>query len=210
MDLGLPARHCGPARTEVMSPEWSEEILRRASAACFWNAESHRGAARILFEEDFRAQALALAAIGIEEFAKSILYAVAALVPDQRTDLPAKIDRHLEKQIVALSAEVEDIILTQRLGRGGTAQERLAECLTRLARSGIGKLRSLPSGSDRQEFKALFEAMLRKDAGLYVDVDIDGHVLLPERVEDDAADEINGLEWFLDAYGALPAAVADD
>jgi AbiV family abortive infection protein len=79
-----------------MSPEFSEEVLRQAATACFRNAESHRGAALALFEKDFRAQAVALAAIGIEEFAKSILYAVAALVPEQRKDVPSTESRIIQ------------------------------------------------------------------------------------------------------------------
>jgi hypothetical protein len=51
-----------------------------------------------------------------------------------------------------------------------------------------------------------------KNAALYVDLDASGKVMSPtNRVEEsDAWGSIQGLEWFLDVYSALPTVVGND
>ncbi len=208
----------------------SEETLRKAAAGCFDNAESHCGAARVLFESRFNCQAVALATIGVEEFAKSLVYAVAALMPNQRTDIPPRIDGHYAKHRVALWAEGSQIMLSegfavfaQESGHPYPMEDRLAEYLGDLSRIGVRELVGASRAehrerdkSARQEYEALereFPGSLTgpsmKNAALYVDV-ADGRVLIPDRVSEEAAGQINELRWFLKEFVALSDVLSSD
>jgi AbiV family abortive infection protein len=102
-------------------------MLRQAAAACFKNAQSHYEAAKLLVKHDYSSQAVALAVIGVEEFAKALVYAVAALMLSQRKDLPDKIGNHHLKHRVASLAAGARAMLSEGLAEGGySRQERLA------------------------------------------------------------------------------------
>jgi len=66
--------------------------------------------ASLLYKTEKLARASALAVIAVEEFAKSIIYLVAALMPDQRGLLPPKLDGHAMKHSVAGAAEAAEIM----------------------------------------------------------------------------------------------------
>ena len=87
----------------------SEETLRLTAAACFDNALALYAEASLLYKTEKFARASALAVIAVEEFAKSIIYLVAALMLDQRRLLPPKLDGHEMKHSVAGAAEAAEV-----------------------------------------------------------------------------------------------------
>lgn len=138
-----------------MTEVFSEQMLRQAAAACFKNAQSHYEAAKLLVKHDYSSQAVALAVIGVEGFAKALVYAVAALMPSQRKALPDKIDNYHLKHRVASWAEGAQAMLSEGLAEGGySRQERLALYLVELAREGVGQRFEDPRAA-RQEYEKL-------------------------------------------------------
>jgi len=76
-----------------------------AAAASFENAAALFEEAGLLSEHTKFARAAALAVIAAEEFAKSVIYLVAALMSDQRGALPPRLDGHEMKHRAASAAE---------------------------------------------------------------------------------------------------------
>jgi AbiV family abortive infection protein len=66
----------------------SEDALRAGAVACFTNAQELYEEANLLFEQARSPRSAALALIGAEEFAKAVVFTVAALLPEQRHCLP--------------------------------------------------------------------------------------------------------------------------
>jgi AbiV family abortive infection protein len=71
----------------------TESLLRQAALTCFANAQDIHKEAYLLFEHGYYARAAALAVIGSEEFAKSIIYTIGAFRPDQREQLSKALRR---------------------------------------------------------------------------------------------------------------------
>jgi AbiV family abortive infection protein len=88
----------------------SEEILREAAAASFDNAHALYEEAGLLYERDKFARSAALAVLGAEEFAKSVIYLVAALMPEQHHLLPARLEDHGTKHRAGDAAQAAEIM----------------------------------------------------------------------------------------------------
>ncbi|MFQ5816053.1 MAG: AbiV family abortive infection protein [Candidatus Binatia bacterium] len=202
---------------------FSEVSLRNAAAACFINAESLREEARLLSGNRYEARAAALAIIGVEEFAKAIVWTVGALLPEQRNLLPSKLYVHEVKHIIAGYAEVAQsecnddfLVLAQESGYWPTAQVRLTLMFRRIAGYGLRTLLSPPQVARKyyealqRDFAEIFVDPYLKNQVLYVDLTPTGEVLMPDRLEDPAESQILGLEWFLDEYRGLPELLIDD
>lgn len=117
----------------------SETILRQGAAGAFQQSrESHQDAALLAVNGRY-ATAVALAILGIEEFAKSIVWTVAALLPDERSHLPARLDHHAVKHYVAMLSEVS-LIETEDSEYELTAVDRVTHACWRLGETGLSKL----------------------------------------------------------------------
>ncbi len=200
-----------------------EQSLRIASLECFLNAKSLHEEACLLGEHGYRARAAALAVIGEEEFAKSILYALAAIRPDEPDLLGKGLIHHETKHLVALVAEVAEIetndyraVAAQESGQPLSPKERLVVLFQRLVRSNLEAVVKNPTEAktfykrlgDTSEL-VLPEPQL-KNAALYVDLGEFGDISTPARVEHQAASAILGLEWFLGVYCAVPEILQDE
>src|SRR5438445_6493973 len=69
----------------------TEEFLKQAALASINNALSHHESATLLFQNGKAPAAAGLAIIGLEEFAKAVLFTIAAAVPEQRPILEARL-----------------------------------------------------------------------------------------------------------------------
>jgi AbiV family abortive infection protein len=212
----------------------SEVLCRQGALACYRNAESLCEDAKLLIQHGQRARAVALALIGREEFAKAIVYTLAALLPDDRQILVEKISElrfHEVKHLIAMIAEVAPLACSdgiaaaeQDAGYSMSPEDYLAVLLREMARLGLAEI--IGTRVDAKEFykwvvrdsnwpfiapsgKHLLE-IERKDAALYVDLTRDGEVLTPDRVADYAASDVEGTSLFLKDYGALPQILEDD
>lgn len=203
--------------------DYTEAVLRRAAVACFHNAESHYGSAKLLVEHGRDAHAVALAIIGIEEFAKALVYAIAALRPDQRKSLPPKIDGYHVKIWIAGCAEGAQINteewasgLRLESGVAPSIDEWFCKMMLALAEPGLAKL--LAREADLREVARKIEsqwphpltAPSQKEAALYVDLRPDGQLLTPARVQRHAGTNIRDLEWYLEYFRPLPEIVTDE
>src|SRR5262249_10188178 len=71
----------------------SEDALRAGALACFTNAQELYEEAKLLYEHN-SPRSIVLALIGQEEFAKAVVYTVAALLPQQHHHLSDKLGGH--------------------------------------------------------------------------------------------------------------------
>jgi AbiV len=218
----------------------SEDTLRARAVACFINAQELYEEAKLLFEQARSPRSAALALVGAEEFAKAVVFTVAALLPEQRYRLPSRLDGHELKHRICSLADVAQIMSSEWWAvandYGGTIPtSRLGDLFGFLAEWGLDSF--LDTNSARQYYKTLrveheeehrrsrhlqadterdIHLFLRepdlKNAALYVDLDTSGKVMSPtNRVEErDARVSIAGLEYFLEEYAALPTVVGDD
>lgn len=134
-----------------------------AAAACFENAQALLGEAGFLLQRTRTARAAAFAVIAAEEFAKSVIYLVAALMPDQRAALPARIKSHEMKHWASDAAEAAEIknkelwdVQPDAWGYAPSAEGRLEDMAVSLCGWG---LRSL---TDRSAAKAYFGDLRRR------------------------------------------------
>src|SRR5881296_2927533 len=127
----------------------SERALRMASAASFENAQAMFGEAGLLCEHSKFSRAAALAVIAAEEFAKSIIYLVAALMPDQRGALPSKLDSHEMKHRAVAAAEAaeatneESWAVRRSEGYPVSVERRLEDMAVLLCEWGLGSFTDL-------------------------------------------------------------------
>jgi AbiV family abortive infection protein len=215
----------------------SEQTLKAAALACFENAQSLYTEAKILADHECGARAVALAIIGLEEFAKAVAYTVAALSHTHDDVLIGKLRYltfHEVKHIIADWAEGVQIETKQwaegihwQTGLWPSSVECLATMFAQLAKQGLAKLIEQPK--EAKVYYKKFQSELntnwsafpdidaeflldpdKKNAALYVDLTTDGQLKTPDRVADDAASQILGLEWFLEQYATLPVVLKDD
>ena len=218
----------------------SEGTLRAGAVACFTNAQELYEEAKLLHEQAQSPRSVALALIGQEEFAKAVVFTVAALLPEQRHCLPPRLDGHELKHQICSLADAAQIMNSDGWAvaddyGGTTPLSRLGDFFGVLARMGLANLpdtkgakqyyrelrreheeqsrrwQHLQEDPEQDIYLGLREPDL-KNAALYVDLDASGKVLSPtNRVEErDARVSILGLEYFLGEYAALPTVVEDD
>jgi AbiV family abortive infection protein len=212
----------------------SEDVLRTAAVACFTNAQELHEEAKLLFVQVQSPRSVALALIGHEEFAKAVVFTIAALVPEQRHCLSSKLSVHELKHQICDLANYVQIKHTKRWG--SKAEEgTISDWFSDLATIGLDRLlnadaarkyyeelrqehkeesrgwRHLQADPEQDIYLSLREPDL-KNAALYVDLDASGKVLSPSnRVEEGATrGYILSLEHFLHVYAALPTIVGND
>ena len=210
--LGSGALNCRKAKVEehrrAKGGQMTEEQFIELSLECFQNAENLYRDAVLLGQHD-SPRAVALAVIGCEEFAKSVIYAVGALYPEQR-EMLAKNIRSLEgheiKHMINAYAEMAQIkkadewlIERQEIGCGPTPHGKVTDMLSYLGGVEISSL--VTSKEKFWEGKA--ESSKLKENALYVDFR-DGRIHTPSEVKERAHSELLGLEFYLEEYGALP------
>ena len=87
----------------------SEAALREGAVACFANAQELYEEAKLLFVQAQSPRAVVLALIGQEEFAKAVVYTVAALLPEQRHRLPPKLGGHELRRFLKKNFLIQDV-----------------------------------------------------------------------------------------------------
>ena len=171
----------------------SEQSLRTAAVECYRNATNLHRSAEILYRAHRLEHALALARIGIEEFAKLVVYTVAALCPGDRDRVRGKIGGHHTKSWVF--SQVRDCMMKLRQTERGFT---LVECFTDLAKLGLSGL-LLTDREAREQYVQRNEGRLNpaelKDDALYVDLTVDGTLRVPRAV--------GRLGFFAELYVAL-------
>jgi AbiV family abortive infection protein len=215
----------------------SEETLRAGAVACFTNAQELYEEAKLLYEQAQSPRSVALALIGAEEFAKAVVFTVAALLPEQRHYLPPRLNGHELKHHICGLADAAQIMNSEgwNVSGGGTPMSRLGDLFGVLARMGLANIldakgakqhykelrrehkeqsrrwRHLQADPEQDIYLGIREPDL-KNAALYVDLDASGKVRSPSnQVEESYARvSILGLEYFLTTYAALPAVLGDD
>jgi AbiV family abortive infection protein len=180
----------------------SEAALRAGAVACFINAQELYEEAKLLYEHAQSPRSVVLALIGAEEFAKAVVYTVAALLPGQRHRLPSRLGGHeLKHQICSLADGVQ-IQNTKRWGRKAE-DGNISDWFRDLASMGLDRLldddgarqyyqelrreheeesrrwRHLQADPEQDIYLSLREPDL-KNAALYVDLDASGKVLSPK------------------------------
>ncbi len=207
----------------AMGEAQSVAVLRELAAACFANAQSQHGAANLLAENGYDGAAVALAVIGVEEFAKAILYTAAALCPSEWDVLGPECRWHELKHLIAAAAEAAQIDQHEKWefeadysGSWPSKKKRLEDMLALLLGHGLAALRGDPQDA-REFYKDLHAGDPEmpvtpelKNAGLYVDLAPSGRVLKPARVASEVRSEILGLEWFLETFGGLPELLREE
>src|SRR5688572_11568284 len=91
----------------------SANTFRKAAAEALTNANELCAEAELLAKNGHNSRAAALAAIGLEEFAKAVACTVAAIFPEQSNDLWNRLNDHNVKQWIiqtfdGVESEVED------------------------------------------------------------------------------------------------------
>ncbi len=198
-------------------------LLREFATACFTNAQSHHDAANLLADDGYHGAAVALAVIGVEEFAKSILYTAAALRPSEWAVLGQELRIHELKHAIAGAAEGAQIeshewwaVVASESGSWPSKKERLEDMFGSLLGQGLAWLLGDPGEAKRfyrQAQTKLTQLLVDtelKNAGLYVDLDPQGQVLTPARVEPQVQSMILELEWYLEVYGELLEVLRED
>jgi len=216
----------------------TEGLLRRAALASFENAGNLFEGATLLVKNGKAPAATALAIIGEEEFAKAVVYTIAAAIPEERRTLADRLGdlrEHNVKHILTGMADGAQIVNSeswavarQEGGQSPSFEERLTDMFETLAKWGINELIT-----PRKKARAYYEEIRKhvglgkprkgpglhlsvtdpsqlKEAALYVDVAPDGHLSTPDRVGDRAMSQILGLKYFLDQFCALPQVLVDD
>jgi hypothetical protein len=195
-----------------------------AAAAAFANAKELCAEAKLLVENDHRSRATALAVIGLEEFAKGVAYAVAAVFPEQDNGIRKLLRQHEVKHWIADTFEGAQIVVTdewplvvfQETGSWPPAEEVLRNIFVELSKRGLGDL--IPSQADAEKYRKKMKLENKehiwtqdiKNAALYVDISGNGEVLLPDRVERYTNSEINGLARYLGDIRLLVDILSDD
>ena len=161
----------------------SEDALRAGVVACFTNAQELSNEATLLCEHAQSPRAGALTLMGAEEFAKAILFTIAALLPEHRRRLPCRLEGHLLKHHICAMAEVAHMMnsaLWEMAGEfgGTTAMSRLGDLFGTLAEWGLDSLLNTETA------RGYYGELRRKH-------------------------EIGGLAYLLEVYALLPTVVGD-
>ena len=200
----------------------SPDTFRMAAAASLANANDLCVEAKLLAENDHMSRAAALAVLGLEEFAKAVAYAVAAIFPENSQGIRTRLLKHEVKHWIADTFEGAQIvtdewplIIFQETGLWPPAQEVLRNIFVELARHGLDNLvPDLSIAKDhrkkmKSENKEYIWTPSIKDAAFYVDISENGEVLSPNRVDRFANAEISGLTWYLDHVHPLSEILPD-
>jgi AbiV family abortive infection protein len=208
---------------KAMGEAQSVAVMRELAAACFANARSHHEAAVVLYENDHAPTAVALAVLGVEEFAKAVLYTAVALFPSERDVLGEEARWHAVKHLIAIAAqgaqcdnEPSWAVGADYEGAWPSLTARLESMFASLLRGGVQGL--VTRWAEAREY---FEGLRReypdfpvtpdkKNDALYVDLSPTGEVWTPARVATWAEFEILGLRWYLDEFRALPEVLEED
>ena len=208
---------------KAMGEAQSVVVMRELAAACFANAQSHYEAASLLAENDYTATAVALAVLGVEEFAKAVLYTAVALFPAERDVLGEEERWHEVKNLIAIAAqgaqcdnEPSWAVGADYEGASPSLTARLESMFASLLRGGVQGL-----ATRRVEAREYFDGLRweypdlpvtpdKKNDALYVGLSPTGEVWTPARVATWAEFEILGLRWYLDEFRALPEVLQED
>jgi len=178
--------------------------------------------AKLLADHGHMSRAAALAVIGLEEFAKAVAYAVAAIFPEKSQGIRDRLIKHDVKHWVANVFEGAQIVTDdwpliafQESGYWPSAKEVLSEIFVALVRSGLDGL--IPNRQKAKAHRQMMKSENRqfiptpyvKDAAFCVDIE-NGEVLSPSRVNRFAASEIAGLSWYLKYARPLLDLLSDD
>jgi AbiV family abortive infection protein len=123
----------------------SEGTLRAGAVACFTNAQELYEEAKLLHEQAQSPRSVALALNGQEEFAKAVVFTVAALLPEQRHHLPYRLDGHELKHQICTLADYAQIVnnkgwnVAAEYG-GTTSMSRLGYLFVVLASMGLANM----------------------------------------------------------------------
>jgi AbiV family abortive infection protein len=206
-----------------MPGQIASRTFRKAASASFENANQLYEEAQLLADNGYMSRAAALAVIGLEEFAKAVAYAVAAIFPDKSQGIRSRLLKHEVKHCIADTFEGAQIVTDdwpliafQETGYWPAPEEVLKGIFVELANVGLSGL--VPKSSDakahrnkmKSENKEFIPTPFIKDAAFYVDISETGEVLLPRRVDLFAESEISGLKWFLDHARPLLEILSDD
>jgi AbiV family abortive infection protein len=211
---------------------FTERQLREVAWACFTNAQEFHEEACLL-REHHHVRSIALAILGGEEFAKAIVFTVAAFRPDEHALLSKALFaekvgnrdlfRHDVKHVVT---DLVDGVLIQTddgidhaewaSGFSLDAYHRFRMRLLALVRHGLKAL--IPSRCAAQEqVKALNHITYGaapstlKNLAFYVEIDCQGNIVWPSQLQPEQADgEIGGLEYFLETFSLLPELLQHD
>lgn len=217
-----------PSRSHI--PEMiSAKTFRRAAAAALTNANELCAEAKLLAENEHSSRAAALAVIGLEEFAKAVACTVAAIFPEQSSDLWNRLNAHNVKQWIYQTFEgIEDQInvVSDESGVHSSLEPEavLLETFRTLSKSEWGSViptkksanaaarKAQDSLNDPRMHARLPEIMTTpfiKNVAFYVDVE-KGEILQPSRVDRYANYEIHGLTWSLEHSSPLKQILSDD
>lgn len=201
----------------------SSKTFREAAVAALTNAHELYAEAKLLAENDHTSRAAALAVVGLEEFAKSVVYTLAAIFPEQSDGIRKRLIRHDVKHWMAnvfegaqIVTDEGPLIVFQETGIWPSSQQVLTDIFVELSENGLSGV--VPNDKQAKEHRenSKFEndqyiaTPFIKDAAFYVDISPTGDVLSPGRVERFANAEIGGLEWYLDHSSILREVLSDD
>jgi AbiV family abortive infection protein len=211
---------------------FTERQLREVALACFTNAQEFHEEARLLLQHH-HVRSIALAILGGEEFAKAIVFTVAAFYPDEHVllsralfwergrnpDLFRHEVKHLVTDIIeGVLIQTDDIIdgVEWDSSFSTDAYQRFHMRLSQLVMDGLKALLPHPSKA-KEQAKALNEIKYGaapstlKNLAFYVEIDRQGNIVAPSQLErEQAASEIYGLEYFLDTFSLLPELLQND
>ena len=88
----------------------SAKTFRMAAVAALTNANELCAEAKLLAENEHNSRAAALAVIGLEEFAKAVAYALAAIYPEQSSEIRQRLLNHDVKHWIADTFEGAQIV----------------------------------------------------------------------------------------------------
>jgi hypothetical protein len=204
---------------------FTEEQLRHGALACFVNARDLYEEACLLLKHERYPRAVVLAIIGVEEFVKSVAYALAAFNPQERVQLPQILKALRHHDIKHVSGDtIEGVCIQTREGVDSEASlagfpvtpgSYFQETLLTLARMGLqGILRSKKVAKEQaqalNEIEPDSAPNVLKERGFYVEIRHDGISTPSELEEREARSTIIELEWFLDTFHCLLSVLEDN
>lgn len=201
----------------------SAKTFRMAAAAALTNANELCAEAKLLAENGHNSRAAGLAVIGLEEFAKAVVFALAGIFPEQSSEMRQRLLNHDVKHWIADTFEGAQIvtdewplILFQETGSWPPAEEVLRNIFVELSKREWVSLVPLQAEAEahrkkmKSENKEFVQTPYLKNAAFYVDIYSDGEVLLPTRVDRFAVSEIQGLAWSLRKSHPLLEILSDE
>lgn len=211
----------------------SPKTFRMAAMAALTNAIELRVEAELLAENGHNSRAAALAVIGLEEFAKAVACTLAAIFPEQSSDLWNRLKDHNVKQWIAQTFEglecelqywIDGISWGSGVNSSPEPEAVLLETFRTLSKSRWGSIvptKTSANAAAKKDQKFLNDPRMHarpteimatqflKNAAFYVDVE-EGEVLLPTRVDRYANYEIRGLACSLEHRPLLKQILSDD